>query len=140
MRVRLTALVLALALGGCAKDLSTHGNIIEQGHAQLLQTGVTTQDDTVRLLGTPTVIAPFDHNVWYYINEQTRREPAKFDKLVGRTILVLTYNKDGKLEKIDHLNAKNGKQITMNDQKTPSQGQPPSILGQMLGNFGHWGQ
>lgn len=72
LRLPLLALVVASATAGCGllyKQPIYQGNLIEPDNVQQLQAGMSRQD-VIGLLGTPSIVDPFQPNRWDYTSTQ----------------------------------------------------------------------
>ena len=72
LRLPLLALVVASATTGCGllyKQPIYQGNLIEADNVQQLQVGMSRQD-VIGLLGTPSIVDPFQPNRWDYTATQ----------------------------------------------------------------------
>ena len=72
LRLPLLALVVASATAGCGllyKQPIYQGNLIEPANVQQLQAGMSRQD-VIGLLGTPSIVDPFQQNRWDYTATQ----------------------------------------------------------------------
>ena len=64
------ALVLtALALAGCENTVNHRGFAPTPGSVEKLEVGTQSREDVVRLIGSPSAVATFNPNIWYYISE-----------------------------------------------------------------------
>jgi outer membrane protein assembly factor BamE (lipoprotein component of BamABCDE complex) len=78
------AVVLAVAgfvvLPGCLiageRDVSLSGEHIDEQSLTLLETGVTTEDDVLALLGVPSRVVEFDGDRTVYVYEWSKREKS----------------------------------------------------------------
>lgn len=73
--VLLLAATCAFALGGChalyQPDIQ-QGNLLLGNHVSQLKPGLT-KKQVIALLGTPSVVSPFDQNQWNYVATMERR-------------------------------------------------------------------
>ncbi len=63
------ALAAALALAACDNIADLRGFAPSPGAVDKLEVGTQSRDDVVRLVGSPSAVATFNPNVWYYISE-----------------------------------------------------------------------
>ena len=61
------ALLGPLMLGGCDKNLEMRGFAPTPGSLEKLELKTQSREDVVRLIGSPSSVATFNPNVWYYI-------------------------------------------------------------------------
>ena len=54
-------------------------------------------------------------------------------------MLVIRFNKQGIVQKVEHLDKQDGRELQIVDRKTPTRGKELTILEQLLGNIGRFG-
>jgi outer membrane protein assembly factor BamE (lipoprotein component of BamABCDE complex) len=139
---RLTAVAALLVLAGCSfiePRSQSRGNRIDPDALKELTPGTSSRADATALLGSPTARATFDDNTWIYISETTRPRIARTQGVLNQRVVVLTFNDQGVLQKIDRLNQDDSLPVDVVSRATPSPGNESSILGQLLGNVGRFG-
>jgi outer membrane protein assembly factor BamE (lipoprotein component of BamABCDE complex) len=93
---------------------------------------------TVRTkLGSPTTIATFEPNIWYYANQITDQFGAYAPRTRSREIVAISFDKDSeKVTAVNILTTKDGRVIAFNKKETPTTGQQLSMFDQLLSNLG----
>lgn len=93
----------------------------------------SSRDQVLLALGSPSVTAMYDNEVFYYIS-QTRYRGAQFmkPKVVDRKILAIYFNKNGQVEKIADYGLQDGKIFDSVSQTTPTGGHDQSFLSQLI--------
>ena len=135
----LTAAVTA-ALLGCSPIQATRGNIVQDEKLVELQVGMSTANDVVDVLGTPSTVATFDNNVWYYIGQRTERIAFFRPEVIERRILVVEFDPDtGILQTMEELDYEDGQEVALIERETPTLGRRMTFLEQMFGNIGRFG-
>ncbi|MGH7108080.1 MAG: outer membrane protein assembly factor BamE [Acetobacteraceae bacterium] len=135
------ALGAPLALGGCSvfqAPLEYRGQTVTGDELKQLVPGTTTESDVTALLGTPTSRGLFDPNRWAYMDQLTRARIGRFPGIVGQQVVILTFNDQGVLEKVQHLDGKEAVKVSMAGGATPSPGGSASFLQQLIGNVGRY--
>lgn len=97
MRLRWLALLTLVPLTGCGliyKVDTQQGNLFDKSTVEALKPGMTKRQVTL-VMGSPSVISPFDQNRWDYVSTIRRGR----NKMASKD-LVLTF-KDDALVKID---------------------------------------
>jgi outer membrane protein assembly factor BamE (lipoprotein component of BamABCDE complex) len=101
-----------------------------------LEAGTQSREDVIRLIGTPTAVATFNPNVWYYIS-QTQDTYAFFaPAITEQKVMQLNFDDAGRLKTIKNYDLKDADDITMVARVTPTAGKELTILEQLLGNVG----
>ncbi len=128
-------------LGACSNTvmrpiISKHGYIPDAEKIAALEPGVTTKSVARATLGTPSSMATFDQDTWYYISS-TQESFAFLDKEVtDREVLAVRFDKTGLLSTVETYGMEDGKVINYVSRKTPTRGKELTFLEQMFGNVG----
>jgi outer membrane protein assembly factor BamE (lipoprotein component of BamABCDE complex) len=132
----LGALVVPLVLLGCEGIVNQRGFTPTPGSLDKLEVGTQSREDVVRLIGSPSAVATFNPNVWYYISE--RQEAVAFfkPKVTEQNVMQLSFTEAGRLQTIKKYDQKDAESITMVSRITPTAGKQLTILEQILGNIG----
>lgn len=132
------ALLTALSAGlsGCTPQVATRGNLLEDYQMKEVLPGIDGKDEVVRKIGSPTTVAPFDDNTWYYMGQRTEKHGVLDPKVTKERIVVVTFNtQDGRVENI--VERKDGREdVPIVQRKTPTSGNDYTFMQQMLGNIG----
>lgn len=135
MKTPLLALMSVLLITACTPMTATRGNILDDYQMKELQPGVDTRDDVMRKIGSPTTIAPFDDNTWYYIGQKTAKKGIMDAKITEERIVAITFAEDGMVDKV--MERKDGREdIPLVQRKTPTTGNEFTVMQQLLGNLG----
>ncbi|MDY0028358.1 MAG: outer membrane protein assembly factor BamE [Pseudobdellovibrionaceae bacterium] len=123
-------------LSACTPQLATRGNLLEDYQMKEVLPGIDTKDDVVRKIGSPTTVAPFDENTWYYLGQKTEKNGVLDPKVTKERIVVVTFNaEDGMVDKI--VQRQDGREdIPVVQRTTPTTGNDYTFIQQMLGNIG----
>jgi len=139
--MKITRYVVFLALvslsAACTPVEATRGNIVEDYRLTEVVPGVSSKTSVLKSLGSPTTEAPFDENVWYYIGEKTEKRGIFDPKVVDKKIVVVSFNQDGIVQAIDHVNA-DQIDVPAVRRKTPTSGNEMTVMQQLLGNIGRF--
>jgi len=144
MRQLTLPLVFASVLGAasimaaCDKNVDQHGFAATPGSVDKIEVGTQSREDVIRLIGSPSSVATFNPNVWYYISQKQERFAFLKPRLVDQNVMQLTFNDSGRLEAIKKYDLSDGEQITMVSRITPTVGKELTILEQILGNVGRF--
>lgn len=135
----LAAFILAAltALPACTPTEAIRGNIVEDYRMAEIVPGVSSRTNVLKSLGSPTTVAPFDDNVWYYIGQKTEQTGIFDPKVIDKKVVVVAFNDDGVVEAIDKVNA-DDIEVHPVRRKTPTSGNEVTVLQQLLGNVGRF--
>lgn len=135
-RLALALILPVLTFSACTPMVANRGNLLEDYQMKEIQPGVDSRDEVVRKLGSPTTIAPFDDNTWYYLGQKTSKSGILDAKVTAERIVVVTFNaQDGLVDRV--VERRDGREdIPLVQRKTPTTGNEFTVLQQMLGNLG----
>lgn len=130
---------LGLAVASCSKvsfldttQTYNEGYIIDQQALDTVVVG-SSRDQVLLALGTPSLKAMYDSEVFYYIS-QTRYRGAQFmkPKIIDRRVIAIYFDKQGSVSKIAHYGLKDGKLFDFASKTTPTGGKDQSFLNQLI--------
>ncbi|MES2729699.1 MAG: outer membrane protein assembly factor BamE [Pseudomonadota bacterium] len=128
----LSAVLLAT---GCAPVVSTHGNMLEDYQVATVTPLVDTKADVAQKLGSPTTIAPFDENTWYYIGQRMEKRAVLDPKVANEKVIRVTFNADGVVQDVTPIDNKR-EAVDIVDRQTQTGGNEVTVMQQLLGNLG----
>jgi len=131
------AVAALLALAACSPTIEAHGDLPLPERAAQVEVG-RTKSDVLTLLGTPSTTFSLGTERWYYISNQTKEYMYHEISEVERQILVIEFDKDGKVASIKKMGLADGQDISMASRTTPTTGVRLSIVGELLGNVGRF--
>ena len=135
LRHRLTAfagvLVFGAALGGCIGydgDFD-RGYQVDQQTLDQVTIGATTKQQALALMGTPSTTSTVGGDAWYYIGQKMSRPLAFMPaSMIDQNVLAIYFDKSGKVERIANYGMKDGKVFDFVSRTTPTGGQEPNFL------------
>lgn len=131
----LSCAVLVVALSACNPRVQKTGNIPDPERLSEIVPGEVSRDEVAEILGSPSSIPAFDQETWLYISE-TRETLAFFQpEVTERQIVMVRFDKEGVVSKVDTLTAEDGQEITPEDRVTPTAGLELTFVEQLIGNF-----
>lgn len=131
------AIFMLGGLQACTPTSNVRGNIVEDYRLENVEVGVSNKTDVARALGSPTTIAPFDEDVWYYLGQETEKKGIFDPQVTNEKIVVAVFDDEGLLEMIQEMDP-NRMDIPKVDRKTPTGGNNVTFLQQLLGNLGRF--
>lgn len=127
---------VALGLGACENQINQRGFAATPGSVEKLEVGAQSREDVVRLIGSPSAVATFNPNVWYYISETQEYWAFTKPKISAQKVIQVTFNDDGRVSGIKNYDLKDAQDIQMVQRITPTSGKELTVLEQVLGNVG----
>lgn len=134
----LALLLLALpllALSACAPMKSVHGNLVGDEDVAQIKAGQSTRSDVLRLLGSPTTIAPFDDNTWFYIGQRAEKHGIFDPKVTDERVLTVKFDANGTVIAVTE-DRDNPQDIPIIKRHTPTYGTETSPVQEFFGNLG----
>ncbi len=132
------ALALVVVLGACEGQLATHGDPIDAIELARVRPGISTRADVVSALGTPSSVPVFDDSAWYYMSNREETLAFFAPESIERQVVVVHFDDQGVVSSIDKFGLERGREVDVVSRETPSFGQSPTIIQQMLGNLGRF--
>lgn len=128
--------VLAATMA-CAPVIETHGYFVQPDDLAALKEGSMSQREIEQMMGSPSTVAAFDKNTWYYIASISNAFAWKEPEVISRNVIAIKFNDETKImEDLQIYTIKDGRIIAFADDITPTKGRELSVLEQLLGNVG----
>ena len=124
------ALVL-LAVTACNPMVESRGNALDTDRVGQIEPGKFNRAQVASLLGTPSSVAPFDHNTWYYIGRRTEQLAFFQPETVDQKVIMVKFDDDGVVEEIRKFDGDEAREVDLVSRKTPTRGDELSLLGQL---------
>ncbi len=132
-------IAIAAALGACSPTLDIHGNIPKPEIVEGIAVGETTRDQVSGMLGTPSAVATFDQDAWYYVGKRTSRVAFLEPEILERQVLVIRFDENGVVRQVEKLDKEDGRAVAIVARATPTRGRELTIIEQLIGNIGRFG-
>ena len=129
----LSALALVAA---CEPYGDIRGFAPAPGTVDKLEVGSQSREDVVRLVGSPSAVATFNPNVWYFITEKQEMWGPSRPWIAEQNVIQVTFNEQGRVSDIKYYDLKDAQNVTMVSRITPTSGKQLTVLEQVLGNVG----
>lgn len=129
--------VLVTMTAGCAPVISSHGYFPRTTDIEKLKEGSHSDREVKQMLGSPSTVAAFDEDTWYYINSKTESFAWKEPVVISRQILSIKFDSETKMVKaVSQYTIEDGRVIAFSGDVTPTRGREFSFLEQLIGNVG----
>jgi outer membrane protein assembly factor BamE (lipoprotein component of BamABCDE complex) len=137
----LTAILSTAAVGaglsGCAPITSMNGFVAVDAKPQDTKVGEDTRSTVLTKLGSPSAVATFDPNIWYYISQTSDKVAYLHPQLKSRTVVAISFDKASeKVTAVRTLGLGDGYEVAYVKRETPTRGRELSALEQLLGTIG----
>lgn len=129
----------AVGVSACTPVTSYNGFQAREEKPAELKIGEDTKSTVLTKLGSPSQVATFEPNIWFYISQVTDKYAYYNPRMKSRDVVAVTFGPDEKVKDIKALTMKNGYQIAYAKRETPTRGRELTVLEQLLGNVGGGG-
>ncbi len=135
---RCVLLVSILVAAACSPVVRTQGNLLDEERVDAIEIGSSRKGDVAALLGSPSAVATFNDDLWYYIGQKTESIAFFRPEAVERRVLLVQFDDAGIVTDLQELGLEDGQSVDIADRETPTSGREMSILEQFLGNIGRF--
>lgn len=136
LRLKLAFLLtLMFALSACEAIITTHGRLIEPAELDRLELGVTTQAETIAILGLPSFEGAFNSGRLYYNNQKMEKNVGGITLTIERELIILIYDSNNTLQGVEIRDKNSDKEIVKLEAKTPTPGDTLTIVDQIFSNL-----
>jgi len=132
------AAAAVVALGACTNPIDQRGNLPPPDKIAAIKPGTTDKATVTQLLGSPSSVAAFDPNTWYYISQKSRQEVFVKDQILDQQVLAIDFDDKGIVRDVRTRDMADGEPIVPNPNATPAPGREFTVLEQLIGNFGRF--
>jgi outer membrane protein assembly factor BamE (lipoprotein component of BamABCDE complex) len=132
------AALAALGLAACAANISTHGHRLDAAALAQIEPGQSSQGDVMQLLGSPSSLATFDDQTWYYVSQRIERHSFYFNSVVAQDVVAIVFDDQGTVSRVDRHDLNGAREVDLVDRETPTAGNELTVLEQFLGNIGRF--
>lgn len=130
--------MLVIALTACAPRVDPRGNLVDAELLEELSPGDQSKDEVAELLGSPSSIANFGEETWYYISKRTETVAFFEPDVKERQVIIIKFGKDGRVSKIEKLGMQEARAVSPVERETPSSGNEIGVFQQLFGNLGRF--
>lgn len=127
---------LGLSLAACEPTVNLHGARYAETNVARIEPGVSTRDDVVKLLGTPSTLATFDDRTWYYVSQRTEQLTFYQSELTAQEVLAVHFAPDGTVDKVERTDFAAATSVEPIEKTTPTYGTEQSLIADLFGNIG----
>jgi outer membrane protein assembly factor BamE (lipoprotein component of BamABCDE complex) len=133
---RVACAVAVLFLAACTNPVDQHGNLPDPDKIAGIKPGATDKATVTQLLGSPSSVAAFDNNTWYYISQKIRPRAVVSAERLDQQVVVIAFDDKGIVRDIERRTMADGETVNPNPNATPAPGREFSLMEQLIGNFG----
>ena len=127
--------IAVLGVAACTPSTATRGNYLFAEDVALIRPNISTQNDVLNILGSPTSKAVFDDNTWYYVGLKTEKKGFLDEKVVQRQTVKVSFDESGFVTSVDQID-NDPIDVPITSRVTPTSGNEVTAMQQILGNIG----
>ena len=136
-RAAALALACIVSLGACTPTTSYQGFQAVEANPKDVKVGIDTKSTVLDRLGSPSAVAAFEPNMWFYITQVSDSVAFRTSQVRKRDIVTIAFNKDDeKVATVNTYTLKDGHVVAINGRTTPTRGRELSFIEQLLGTIG----
>jgi outer membrane protein assembly factor BamE (lipoprotein component of BamABCDE complex) len=135
----LAPLAMAVLMAACSPIIDSRGNLPDPEDLEKIRVGGTSKEQVVQILGSPSAIATFDPNTWYYISKRTETVAFFRPETLDQRVLTVRFDDLGLVKELVAYDKASGEEVVLVDRTTPTAGQTLSLFQQLFGNLGRFG-
>ena len=140
MRLRhrncIALVLLALMMIACSPTVNHRGRLPDDINTSEIKPKLHNKEDVLRLIGSPSTVAAFDPNTWYYFTNTTETISFFNPKTVEQKLISIKFDQNGIVQHIGEIDPSDTREVVYVERITPTSGQSASFLQQLFGNFG----
>jgi len=115
------------------------GYQVDEDTLSQVKIGATTKPEALALLGTPSTTSTVGGDAWYYIGQKMKHTFSFMPvQMTDQHVLAVYFDKGGKVDRIANYGMQDGKVFDFVSRTTPTGGQEPDFLKNMMGGLFKW--
>jgi outer membrane protein assembly factor BamE (lipoprotein component of BamABCDE complex) len=132
------AIIAVFGATACEETVNVRGNLPHAEDIAKIRKGFHKKPDIQNLLGTPSAVATFEKEIWYYIGGHVKTVSFFKPEFLDRKIVVVKFSSTGIVEEVNERDAPIGKEIKLVERETPTKGKDLTVIQQLIGNVGRF--
>ena len=126
------------AVTACEEHVNVRGNVPHSTDIAKIRKGFHKKSDIENLLGTPSTVATFKKETWYYIGGRVKTVSFFKPEFLDRKIVIVKFNSAGVVDSVESRDAPTNKEVKLVERETPTKGKELTIIQQLIGNVGRF--
>jgi outer membrane protein assembly factor BamE (lipoprotein component of BamABCDE complex) len=126
------ALIVALALAGCAGETFQRGYVLPEGGLEQIPLGAS-QEQVLIVLGTPSTVATISGEAFYYISQRAERKISFLQsKITDQRVIAVYFDRNRRVQRLAEYGIKDGKIFDFVSNTTPTSGTEQNFITTMF--------
>lgn len=135
----LIATMVVLALSACTSRKFVRGYMADEEMVSSIKAQVDTHDSVQQMLGSPSSIATFDNDNWYYYSKKSESLAFFKENITELNIIAVRFDTDGYVTAVDRYSLDDLNNIDPVGKTTRTHGRELSFIQELFGNIGRFG-
>ena len=131
--------VAVLALGGCTSRKFVRGYMADEEMISSIKPQVDTHDSVKEMLGSPSSVATFDNDSWYYYSKKSESLAFFKENITELSIIAVRFDDDGYVTVIDRYTLDDRNNVDPVQKTTRTHGRELNFIQELFGNIGRFG-
>ncbi len=128
-----------MALGACSSRKFVRGYMADETMITSIRPQVDTHDSVQEMLGSPSSVATFDNDNWYYYSKKSESLAFFKENITELNIVAVRFDSDGYVTVVDRYTLDDLNNIDPVDKTTKTHGRELSFIQELFGNIGRFG-
>lgn len=135
----LIVIIATIALGACTSRKYVRGYMANEKMVSSIRPEVDTHDSVQKMLGSPSSIATFDNDNWYYYSKKSESFAFFKENITELNIIAVRFDSDGYVTAVDRYTLDDRNNIELVGKTTRTHGRELSFIQELFGNIGRFG-
>lgn len=127
-----------VVVAACSSRVENRGNLPDPQLLAEIKPGVASREKVADVLGSPSSVAVFDQETWYYISEKTKAVAFFEPEVTTRNVVIVRFDTRGLVKKVESLGLEQGNEVEPVERITPTAGREFTVMEQLIGNLGRF--
>lgn len=133
----LVYLFLISAATSCISRVDKHGYMFELSDHHLLQSGITTKDRVLNIMGSPTIIADInDDETWIYYSEDVKKLLFFTPDVVSRNVISIKFDDSQTIKELTNYDISHESKLEFASNYTKVNSVKHGFFKSLFGNIG----
>ncbi len=123
-------------LSSCLSSVENTGFMFDLTDYEYLQEEVATKSEVLQIMGSASFVSHIDQEKWLYYSQNVKKFLFFKPKITDRKIVILTFDDNEILQKIENYSLKDEKNIKFSSNYTKVEGFEKGIFKSLFSNIG----
>lgn len=138
LRKPLAALGLLTLLSACGPTIVNHGYRLDETRLEQIKPGISTREDVLGVMGSPSSVSSFQDTSWYYISQRSEKKVWTQDEILQQDVVIVTFDEAGMVRDVGRRDLAQAEAIRPNSDKTVTTGNSLTLVQEFFGNLGRF--